>query len=31
MTPEARITQLEALVEQQREDIERLLSANAGL
>jgi transposase len=31
MTPEARISQLEALVEQQREDIERLLSANAAL
>jgi Family of unknown function (DUF6444) len=31
VTPETRITQLEALVEQQREDIERLLSANAAL
>ena len=31
MTPEARISQLEAVVEQQRKDIERLLNANAEL
>jgi transposase len=31
MTPDARISELEAVVEQQRKDIERLLSANAEL